>query len=100
VRIGDTMTIVGYPGLGGQGVTVTRGIHSGIQTVAGEPGTYFKTDTELNPGNSGGTAINAAGDLVGVPTAGRVSRETAGKLGLIRPINLARPLIERAQGDR
>jgi S1-C subfamily serine protease len=93
VRIGDTMLIVGYPGLGGASITVTRGIHSGVQTFRDEPGTYFKTDTEISPGNSGGTAINGAGELVGVPTAGRFNRETVGKLGLIRPINLARPLI-------
>ena len=100
VRIGDPLTIVGYPQLGGQGVTVTRGIHSGIQTFPNEVGTFFKTDTEINPGNSGGTAIDAAGRLVGVPTAGRVSREGLGKIGLVRPINLARPLIERADQDR
>jgi S1-C subfamily serine protease len=100
VRIGDTMLIVGYPGLGGASITVTRGIHSGVQTFRDEPGTYFKTDTEISPGSSGGTAINGAGELVGVPTAGRFNRETVGKLGLIRPINLARPLIEKANQDR
>jgi S1-C subfamily serine protease len=100
VRIGDPLTIVGYPGLGGAGVTVTRGIQSGVQTFPDEPGPYFKTDTEINPGNSGGTTINAAGELVGVPTAGRIDRERIGKLGLIRPINLARPLIDKANQDR
>ncbi|HYU17774.1 MAG TPA: trypsin-like peptidase domain-containing protein [Chloroflexota bacterium] len=100
VRIGDQLTIIGYPGLGGEGVTVTRGIHSGVFVPDDEPGVYFKTDTEINRGNSGGTAINAAGQFVGVPTAGRTDRSTAGKLGLVRPINLAKPLIERANQDR
>ncbi len=100
VRIGDPLTIVGYPQLGGQGVTVTRGIHSGIQVFPNESGTFFKTDTEINPGNSGGMAIDGAGRLVGVPTAGRVSREGLGKLGLVRPINPARPLLDRAEQDR
>jgi S1-C subfamily serine protease len=100
VRIGDPLTIVGYPGVGGQGVTVTRGIHSGLQTLRGMEGTFFKTDTEINPGNSGGTAIDAAGSLVGVPTAGVTDRATTGRLGLVRPINAARALIDRAEQDR
>ncbi|MBA2451393.1 MAG: trypsin-like peptidase domain-containing protein [Chloroflexi bacterium] len=96
VKIGDPLTIVGYPGVGGQGVTVTRGIHSGVQTLRGQSGTFFKTDTEISAGNSGGTAINAAGELVGIPTAGVTNQSATARLGLVRPINPARPLIDRA----
>ncbi|MFN8523803.1 MAG: trypsin-like peptidase domain-containing protein [Chloroflexota bacterium] len=96
VQIGDPITIIGYPGLGGNTVTVTRGIYSGPFRRTPTDPPYFKTDTEINRGNSGGTAINAAGELIGVPTAGRSDQETSGKLGLIRPINLAKALINKA----
>jgi S1-C subfamily serine protease len=96
VQIGDTIIIIGFPGLGGSSLTVTRGIHSGIARFSDDPGSFIKTDTEINRGNSGGTAINAAGELIGVPTAGRFDREAPGKIGLVRPIDEARPLIEKA----
>lgn len=100
VQIGDTLTIVGYPGLGGSSLTVTRGIMSGTYRLPNDPGAFIKTDTEISPGNSGGTAINAEGELVGIPTAGRFTRETVGKLGLLRPIDQAQPLIAKANQDR
>jgi S1-C subfamily serine protease len=99
VNLGDTIIIIGFPGLGGSSLTVTRGIHSGIAppgTFQGDPGTFIKTDTEINRGNSGGTAINAAGELIGIPTAGRIDREAPGKIGLVRPIDEAKPLIDKA----
>lgn len=96
VQIGDTVTVLGYPGLGGDTITLTRGTVSGF--VAG----WIKTDAETNPGNSGGAAINTVGELIGVPSAGYVENLDAdarlpGKLGLIRPINAAQPLVKQAR---
>lgn len=93
VQIGDTISIIGFPGLGGDTVTLTRGIVSGFLSEGGLDRAWMKTDTELNPGNSGGLAINEAGQLVGIPTAGRVGSQAPGKLGLIRPISTARKLL-------
>ncbi|MGE3268385.1 MAG: trypsin-like peptidase domain-containing protein [Chloroflexota bacterium] len=95
VEIGDTIVIIGFPGLGGSSLTVTRGIHSGISRFTDDPGSFIKTDTEINRGNSGGTAINSAGELIGIPTAGRFDKEAPGKIGLVRPIDEAKPLIEK-----
>ncbi len=92
VRIGDELTILGYPGLGGQSITLTRGSVSGF--LAAE--NFIKTDAEINPGNSGGAAVNRAGELVGIPTAGAIDEEFPGKLGLVRPVNQARSLIDQA----
>lgn len=95
VEIGDQITVLGYPGLGGETITLTRG------TVAGFLEDWIKTDAETNYGNSGGAAVNAAGELVGVPTAG--ASEDAGvdrlpgKIGLIRPINLAKKLLDQTR---
>jgi S1-C subfamily serine protease len=96
VNIGDSIVIIGFPGLGGSSLTVTRGIHSGIARFSDDPGSFIKTDTEINRGNSGGTAINAAGELIGIPTAGRFDREAPGKIGLVRPIDEAKPLVDKA----
>jgi len=96
VEIGDELSIIGFPGLGGATVTFTKGSVSGFLTDEG----WIKTDAEINPGNSGGAAINREGQLVGIPSA--AAAETVrlpGKIGLVRPVNLARPLIELALTD-
>lgn len=85
VQIGDELTIIGYPSLGGATVTLTRGTVAGFLDVEG----WLKTDAEINPGNSGGAAINEAGELVGIPTGGKFAELFPGKLGLVRPVNLA-----------
>jgi S1-C subfamily serine protease len=95
VQIGDAIVIIGFPGLGGSSLTVTRGIHSGIARFSDDPGSFIKTDTEINHGNSGGTAINANGELIGIPTAGRIDAESSGKIGLVRPINEAKALLAK-----
>lgn len=93
VQLGDELTIIGYPGLGGDTVTLTRGIVAGYLPDEG----WLKTDAEINPGNSGGTAINSAGQLVGVPSAESRATTDPGKIGLVRPINLAQTLLHLAQ---
>jgi S1-C subfamily serine protease len=96
VKIGDELSIIGCPGLGGDTVTFTKGSVSGFLEDEG----WIKTDAEINSGNSGGAAINREGQLVGIPS--EVTAETSelpGKIGLVRPVNLARPLIELALTD-
>lgn len=93
VQIGDELTIIGYPGLGGATVTITRGIVAGYLPNEG----WLKTDAEISPGNSGGAAINRAGQLVGVPSAETRVALASGQLGLVRPSNLAQALLILAQ---
>ena len=88
LMIGDEINMFGYPGLGGNTPTYTRG------TVAGfldedRNGIYewIKTDAELNHGNSGGLSTDDQGRFVGVPTAGNT--DNTGKIGLVRSGNLA-----------
>ncbi|MER2513619.1 MAG: serine protease [Nitrosomonas ureae] len=95
VQIGDEILILGYPDIGGRSITQTRGIVSGFVTSDN----FFKTDAEINPGNSGGAAVNRDGLLIGIPTAGSIGEEFPGKLGLVRPINQAYPLIDRALNE-
>lgn len=96
VKIGDELSIIGFPGLGGATVTFTKGSVSGFLTDEG----WIKTDAEINPGNSGGAAINREGQLVGIPSAAAGEAvQLPGKIGLVRPVNLAQPLIELALRD-
>ena len=87
---GDRLAVIGYPGLGGATVTYTEGVVSGFldEDLDGEY-EWIKTDTEVNPGNSGGLAIDSNGAFVGVPTAGYSRADVAGKISLVRPGSLA-----------
>lgn len=123
VEIGDQLRILGYPGIGGDTVTFTRGVVSGFasQNGIGER-SWIKTDATIAGGNSGGAAFDIDGNLIGVPTqaaasAGsdivdcRVITDTNGDgqlddadqcvpiggfLNGLRPVNLAQPLIAEA----
>lgn len=103
---GEQILVLGYPGVGGSTIQVTEGLLSGWMDEG--RGTskraYMKTDADITHGNSGGTAIDETGKLVGVPTAFRVTTAqqgevvvTAGKVGLIRPIEHARDLLAVAR---
>lgn len=95
---GDELTVFGYPGIGGFSITVTSGIMSGW---TGEEGTgqgqdWIKSDVNVSPGNSGGGAFNRQGELVAIATATRFRQDEGGSYGdmtLMRPVNMAWPLI-------
>eukprot|EP00002_Diphylleia_rotans_P021484 TRINITY_DN4179_c0_g1_i1.p1 TRINITY_DN4179_c0_g1~~TRINITY_DN4179_c0_g1_i1.p1 ORF type:complete len:366 (+),score=91.08 TRINITY_DN4179_c0_g1_i1:107-1204(+) len=95
VQIADDIGVFGYPGVGGGTITYTRGTISGFLPNQ----KYIKTDAEVNRGNSGGPAVNVQGEIIGIVTANSTGKEidiahAGGKLGLIVPINLAKPLIQ------
>lgn len=90
LEIGDPIYVLGFPGLGGDTVTYTEGIVSGfLDEDRNGVEEWIKTDAEVNHGNSGGLAVDDAGDFVGVPSAGYTDAESAGKISLIRPGDLA-----------
>ena len=62
----DAISIVGYPGSGGDTITITKGQISGSEKYNNY--NYFKTDTDFDHGSSGGTALDASGNFVGIPT--------------------------------
>ncbi len=117
IVVGDDLNIFGYPGIGEDTITFTKGVVSGFTLDAAIEGrAWIKTDATVAGGNSGGTAVDEGGYLVGVPTRGgdvdcRVVVDTNGDgrlddrdtcvpiggfLNALRPINLALPLIQRA----
>ncbi len=126
VEIGDKVHILGYPGIGGENITYTEGAVSGFTREPGIEGrAWIKTDATIAGGNSGGTAFNDDGELIGVPTEGgyggarpgefvdcRYLADTDGDgdideddacipmggfINALRPINLAKPLIEASR---
>ena len=122
--LGDKISIFGYPGIGGETVTYTSGNVAGFSNEKGvqSPRAWVKTDATIAGGNSGGTAVNEFGRLIGIPTQasagsgvtpvdarpvldtnrdGRVDqRDTpmaiGGFINGLRPVNLAIPLLEKA----
>jgi len=123
IDVGDELNIFGYPGIGGDTVTFTSGVVSGFSLDAAIDGrAWIKTDASISGGNSGGTAVDSNGLLVGVPTRagagtgddpvdcrpvkdtngdGRVDGNDdcvplGGFINALRPVQLAEPIIERA----
>lgn len=101
VEIGDELTIIGYPGIGGLTVTITSGRVSGFEAALGQR-IWIETDALVSFGNSGGGAFNSEAQLVGIPTG--VNEENIDRLGdrlnLLRPVNLAQQLVENARAGR
>jgi S1-C subfamily serine protease len=64
VRLLDDLFIIGFPEKGGLTVTVNRGSVEGRDIL----GNWIKTDGRMIHGNSGGAAVNARGELIGIPT--------------------------------
>jgi len=123
VSLGSPLRILGYPGIGGETITLTSGEVAGFTNEPGVKGrAYIKTSATIAGGNSGGAGIDDQGRLIGVPTQlgygggdeivdcrvladtngdGEVdSRDacvpTGGFINALRPINLAKPLIAQA----
>lgn len=115
LNLGDPMNIFGFPAIGSGSLTYTSGVVSGfLFEEAIDGAAWINTDAVTSGGNSGGSAINNAAELVGVPTsgssldcrAGDTNRDgvigpedvgcvpTGGSLTQLRPINLALPLLE------
>jgi S1-C subfamily serine protease len=124
LNLGDPLTIIGYPGIGGETITLTRGEVSGFTSdPAYGNRAFIKTSATIAGGNSGGLASNNQGELIGVPTQlgygggdqyidcrvlADTNRDgviddrdscvpTGGFINALRPVKLAIPLIEAAK---
>jgi S1-C subfamily serine protease len=123
LELGDLLQILGYPGIGGETITFTEGVVSGFTREPSVDGRAFiKTDATIAGGNSGGLAASE-GTIIGVPTQvgyggaerfadcryladtngdGQINEEdncipVGGFINAIRPVNLAKPLVEAAR---
>ncbi len=83
VSIGDHLSVLGYPGVGGSSLTVTDGIISGFEDDNGVR--YIKTSAKIEHGNSGGIAVKDSGCVLGIPTFVETGR--AESIGRILDLN-------------
>ncbi len=124
LHLGDSLTILGYPGIGGETITLTSGNVGGFTRQVGYGDrAYLKTSANISGGTSGGLALDASGKMVAIPSqlgSGeeqsvvdcRVIADTNGDgninerdmcipvggfINALRPINLALPLIQTAK---
>lgn len=72
--VNEDLFIAGFPSIGGDSITFSRGIVSGFLQEDGIR--WIKTDAQISGGNSGGPAFNSRGELIGVPT--RASASSSG----------------------
>jgi S1-C subfamily serine protease len=124
LKLGQKLNVFGYPAIGGATITFTSGDISGFTYEAGIEGrAWIKTSASISGGNSGGTTVDDAGQLIGIPTRGGAGTEDSdvvdcrpvrdtnndgklddqdvcvplgGFINALRPINLAKTLISQA----
>jgi len=125
LSLGELTNILGYPGIGSESITLTRGVVSGFaaEDPYGERA-FIITSGIIAGGTSGGLVVNESGQLVAVPTAvgsGDLDDSTAecrplmdtnrdgyiddndscvpnlGFINSLRPVNLALDLIAAAR---
>ncbi len=123
VQLDETITVVGYPGIGNDPVTLTRGTVIGFMAEpSGGEKSWIKTRAEIPGTMSGGGAYNQSGELIGIPTTAPITGQSAsaacqpiqdtnldglvnsndaciavgGFINSLRPSNFARPLLHAA----
>ena len=97
VKVGDVVLAIGNPL--GIGETVTSGIISakGRQTPDGSDSyqDFLQTDAAINHGNSGGALVNAAGDLIGIPSQMLSPSDGNIGLGFAIPSNMSKHVMDQ-----
>jgi S1-C subfamily serine protease len=108
VRVGQPVTAVGNAGGVGGKPTTARGKITGIgRTITASDGGIseqlkglIRTDAALQPGDSGGPLLNAAGQVIGIDTAASVAFALSGTSGdgFAIPINKALSIARQIIG--
>ncbi|RNC92926.1 MAG: PDZ domain-containing protein [Synechococcus sp. YX04-3] len=96
LRPGEWAIAIGNPF--GLNNTVTAGIISAVDRTdanigEGQRVPYIQTDAAVNPGNSGGPLISAAGEVIGMNTA--IRKAPGAGLSFAVPINLAKRIAQQ-----
>ncbi len=87
--LGDEITILGYPFVGGNNISLTKGVISGFgkgEVNGKEAVVDVRTDAKINHGNSGGPAFTKDGELVGIAVATSTDISDIGHLVATAPI--------------
>ena len=104
VQVGDDVVAIGNALALQGGLTVTRGIISGLHREVGtNTGSaltdVLQTDAAINPGNSGGPLVDAEGRVIGINTA-IADPGSAQNVGFAIPISNAKAIIEQLRQGR
>jgi serine protease Do len=100
VEIADPVVAIGDPF--GLGLTVTKGIVSGVRRAQSDLTFYdelIQTDAAINPGNSGGALLNGCGQLIGIVTAMAALRGDATGVGFAVPVNIVQAVFEQVRAS-
>ncbi|MAU10321.1 MAG: hypothetical protein CL607_10900 [Anaerolineaceae bacterium] len=98
-RRGEPIYVFGYPTIGDGYFVFTDGLISSIQNAdvgSNRIPVFYQTNAEIAPGNSGGLATTADGQLLGIPTSVRSEERTAARLSGVIPFSV----IEAAVTNR
>ena len=104
MQVGDDVVAIGNALALQGGLTVTRGIISGLHREVGtNTGSaledVIQTDAAINPGNSGGPLVDAQGRVIGINTA-IADPGSAQNVGFAIPISNAKVIIEQLRQGR
>lgn len=77
--VNDEVTALGYPSIGGDTITITRGVVSGKEDKHNK--SWLKTDAVMSYGSSGGAAIDSNAGIIGITSSSH--SDTLGSLGYI-----------------
>ncbi len=103
VRTVDAIDFWGYPAASeSPAPSFTAGVVSGPvpDPRLDNDRAVLNTDVKISPGNSGGPAVNADGHVVGVATWQTFDEEGSEAFSRIRPIDLAKPVIDAAKSGK
>jgi len=98
LNLGDQVTVIGYPGSGGDRITLSSGEHSGWWSESlYSDDDFYKSSAKSGPGVSGGAAFNSStGQFIGIPSGGTVA-DIGDEFTLIRPSSYAVDLLKLAK---
>ncbi|MDQ1430563.1 MAG: serine protease Do [Actinomycetota bacterium] len=99
VQVGDDVVAIGNALALQGGLSVTRGIVSGLHREVGTNSggaleDVIQTDAAINPGNSGGPLVDAQGRVIGINTA-IADPGSAQNVGFAIPISNAKTIIDQ-----
>ncbi|MEO8690882.1 MAG: trypsin-like peptidase domain-containing protein [Solirubrobacteraceae bacterium] len=105
LTVGDEVAAIGDPF--GYQRSISTGIVSGVDRTVKAPNGFtvahaVQTDAALNPGNSGGPLLNAAGQVIGVvdQIATNGSAEQSSGVGFAIPIDLVRSQLSTLEAGQ
>jgi len=95
-QLNDSLSVMGYPSIGSDTLTLTQGILSGKVDKYGKQ--WLKTDATTSFGNSGGAVIDSSMKLVGMPNAAQA--DYVGSLGYALSVNSFASWVSSNIGNR